>query len=86
MARIQIAPEIEFKMELDLGDVEKDTRDYDVQQFKKQVYAEFEKRLKQAFPEGIKIHTFEFGLDTGWHEELKKTKDSGKSDDSPVIV
>ena len=86
MARIQLAPEVEFKMELDLGDVEKDTRDYDVQQFKKQVYAEFEKRLKQAFPEGIKIHSIEFGLDTGWHEELKQSKKGGESDDSPVIV
>ncbi len=86
MARIQLAPEVEFKMDLDLGDVEKGSRDYDVQQFKSQVYAEFEKRLKQAFPEGIKIHTIEFGLDTGWHEELKKSGDGKDLGDRPVIV
>ncbi len=68
--RIQMAPEIEFKMELEVPDVDTDTRDYDVQQHKKEVYAEFERRLNAAFPEGYRMHTFEFGLDTGWHEEL----------------
>lgn len=68
--RVQMAPEIEFKMELEVPDVDVGTRDYDVQQHKKEVYAEFERRLKEAFPEGYRMHTFEFGLDTGWHEEL----------------
>ena len=68
--RIQLAPEIEFKMELEVPGVETGTHDYDVQQHKSEVYAEFERRLKEVFPEGYRIHTFEFGLDTGWHEEL----------------
>ena len=68
--KVQMAPDIEFKMELELADIDTNTRDYDVQQHKHDIYAEFERRLKQAFPEGFKMHTFEFGLDTGWHEEL----------------
>lgn len=71
--RIQLAPEIEFKMNLEVPDVESGTRDYDVQQHKSEVYAEFERRLKEAFPEGFRMHTFEFGLDTGWHEELSES-------------
>lgn len=85
MVRIQLAPDIEFKMDVDLGDLDLKTRDYDVQQFKAKVYAEFERRLQLAFPEGFKIHTIEFGLDTGWHEELKDTG-RDKDKDRPVIV
>lgn len=68
--RIQLAPEIELKMDLEIADVDANTRDYDVQQHKSAVYAEFERRLKAAFPEGLRIHTLEFGRDTGWHQEL----------------
>jgi len=70
--RIQIAPEIEFKMEIEVTGVDTTSRDYDVQQHKTQIYQEFERRLAAAFPEGMLIHTFEFGLDRGWHEELKE--------------
>lgn len=70
--RVQLAPEIEFKMDLEVSDVDTGTRDYDVQQHKTEIYAEFERRLKAAFPEGFRMHTFEFGLDTGWHEALAK--------------
>lgn len=63
MTRIQIAPDIEFKLDIDLPEISGDTRDYDLQQHKAEVYAEFEKRLKKAFPEGFKINTFEFGMD-----------------------
>jgi len=70
--RVQIAPEIEFKMEIEVEGVDPTTRDYDVQQHKTQIYQEFEKRLKAAFPEGLLIHTFEFGIDRGWHNELEK--------------
>jgi hypothetical protein len=69
--RVQMAPEIELKMELDVPGVDVSSRDYNVQQHKAEVYAEFERRLKEAFPEGLRIHTFEFGLDRGWHEELQ---------------
>jgi hypothetical protein len=60
--RLQIAPDIEFKMDLDVEGVNSGSRDYDVQQHKAEVYQEFEQRLKDAFPEGIKIDRFEFGL------------------------
>lgn len=68
--RVQMAPEIEFKMEVDVEGVDTESRDYDVQQHKELVHQEFMRRLNNAFPEGLKVHTFEFGLDTGWHEEL----------------
>ncbi len=34
MARIQLAPDIEFKMDIDLKEIDAGTRDYDVQQYK----------------------------------------------------
>jgi len=66
-----MAPEIEFKMEIEVEGVDTDSRDYNVQQHKSEVHEEFMRRLNAAFPEGLKVHSFEFGLDTGWHEELE---------------
>ncbi|MEA2079601.1 MAG: hypothetical protein U9P00_07055 [Pseudomonadota bacterium] len=60
--RFQIAPDIEFKMDLEVEGVTSESRDYDIQQHKAEVYQEFERRLKNAFPEGIHIDRFEFGL------------------------
>jgi hypothetical protein len=60
--RLQIAPDIEFKMDLEVEGIDAGSRDYDVQQHKAEVYQEGERRLKNAFPEGIKIDRFEFGL------------------------
>ena len=60
--QFQIAPDIEFKMDLEVEGIKSGSRDYDVQQHKAEVYQEFERRLKNAFPEGIKIDRFEFGL------------------------
>lgn len=60
--RFQIAPDIEFKLDLEVEGINTESRDYDVQQHKAEVYQEFERRLKTAFPEGIKIDRFEFGL------------------------
>jgi hypothetical protein len=70
--RFQIAPEVEVKMEIEIPDIDLKTRDHDVQQHKEEVFKEFERRLTEAFPEGFKILSFEFGLDRGWHEELKE--------------
>ena len=63
MSHIKMAPNVEFKMDLDLEGVTDHSRDYDVQQHKAEVYAEFEKRLMKAFPEGFKIDSLDFGLD-----------------------
>jgi hypothetical protein len=60
--RFQIAPDVEFKMDLDVEGIDRESRDYDIQQHKTEVYREFEQRLQKAFPEGIKIDRFEFGL------------------------
>jgi len=60
--RFQIAPDIEFKMELEVEGISQESRDYDVQQHKAEIYQEFEKRLRAAFPEGFRIDTFEFAL------------------------
>ena len=62
MIRFQIAPDVEFNMELEMEGINSGSRDYDVQQHKAEVYQEFERRLKNAFPEGIRIDRFEFGL------------------------
>lgn len=67
MSHIKIAPNVEFKMDIDLQGVTEHTRDYDVQQHKAEIYAEFEKRLVEVFPEGIAIHSFEFALDMDKH-------------------
>jgi hypothetical protein len=60
--RLQIAPDVEFKMDLEVEGVDSGSRDYNVQQHKAEVYHEFERRRKKLFPEGIKIDRFEFGL------------------------
>jgi len=60
--RFQIAPDVEFKMDMELEGISSGSRDYDVQQHKTEVYQEFERRLKKAFPEGIRIDRFDFGL------------------------
>ena len=60
--RLQIAPDVEFKMDLNVEGVDAGSRDYNVQQHKAEVYQEFERRLNNVFPEGIKIGRFEFGL------------------------
>ena len=63
--QFQIAPDVEFKMDLEVEGINVSSRDYDVQQHKAEVYQEFERRLKKAFPEGIRIDRFEFGLSQG---------------------
>ena len=60
--RFQIAPDVEFKMDMELEGIGSGSRDYDIQQHKTEVYQEFERRLKNSFPEGVKIDRFEFGL------------------------
>ena len=60
--RLQIAPDVEFKMDLEVEGIDSGSRDYNVQQHKADVYQEFEQRLKKVFPEGVKIDRFEFGL------------------------
>ena len=60
--QFQIAPDVEFKLELEVEGINPESRDYDIQQHKAEVYREFERRLKEAFPEGVKIDRFEFGL------------------------
>ena len=62
---VQIAPDVEFKMDLEIEGITANSRDYDVQQHKAEVYKEFEQRLRKAFPEGIHIDRFEFGLSQG---------------------
>lgn len=46
--RFQIAPDVEFNMDVELEGVSAGSRDYDVQQHKAEVYEEFERRLKEA--------------------------------------
>lgn len=67
MTHIQIAPDVEFKLDIDLPEITDNSRDYDLQQHKAEIYAVFTARLKKAFPEGFKINTFEFGQDVSKH-------------------
>ena len=61
MTHIQIAPDVEFKLDIDLPDIRVSSSDYQLQQHKAEIYEAFEDRLKKAFPEGFKINSFEFG-------------------------
>lgn len=63
MTHIKLAPDVEFKMNIDLDNITENSRDYDVQQHKVEIIKEFEKRLSQVFPEGFKIDGMDFGLD-----------------------
>ena len=63
MTRIKLAPNVEFKMDINLDNITDSSRDYDVQQHKAEIIQEFEKRLSQVFPEGFKIDSMDFGLD-----------------------
>jgi hypothetical protein len=67
MAHIKLAPNVEFQMDIEIEGVTDTTRDYDVQQHKAEIYAEFEKRIASVFPEGFKIDSFEFGIDSSKH-------------------
>jgi len=67
MVHIKLAPNVEFQMELEIEGVTDTTRDYDVQQHKAEIYAEFERRIASVFPEGFKIDSFEFGIDSSKH-------------------
>ncbi|GMR06255.1 MAG: hypothetical protein BMS9Abin25_0840 [Gammaproteobacteria bacterium] len=67
MVHIKLAPNVEFQMEIEIEGVTDATRDYDLQQHKAEIYAEFEKRIASVFPEGFKINFFEFGLDSSKH-------------------
>ncbi|MCU7800150.1 MAG: hypothetical protein KZQ70_08390 [gamma proteobacterium symbiont of Lucinoma myriamae] len=63
MTHIKLAPNVEFKMDINLDNITDTSRDYDVQQHKTEIYQEFEKRLAKVFPEGFKIDSMDFGLD-----------------------
>jgi len=63
MTHIKLAPNVEYKMDINLGNIDENSRDYDVQQHKAEIFKEFEKRLSQVFPEGFKIDSMDFGLD-----------------------
>ena len=68
MTHIKLAPNVEFRMDINLENITENSRDYDVQQHKAEVVEEFEKRLSQVFPEGFKVDAMDFGLDS----DLKK--------------
>lgn len=65
MVCVRMAPDIEFRMEIELPGIDYDARDHDVQLHKQEVYDAFVARLKKAFAESeFKIDTFTFGLDS----------------------
>ncbi len=64
MVCVRMAPDMEFRMEIELPGIDYDTRDHDVQLRKQAVYEAFVERIKKAFPEtDFRIDRFTFGLD-----------------------
>lgn len=64
MVRVKIAPDLEFKMNIELEGITIDSRDHDVQQHKKEVVEAFLAQLRKGFQEkDIKLDTFAFALD-----------------------
>lgn len=81
MVMLQLAPEIEIKMEIELKDCGTNCSRDELHARKEAIFAEFKRRMEQAFPEGFRLHTLEFGIDRGWHDELR-----GNKGDEPVIT
>jgi len=73
MVRVKIAPDMEFRMEIELEGITMESRDHDLQQHKKEVVEAFMERLRKGFPDAdLKLDTFEFGLDHHGAEKLEK--------------
>jgi hypothetical protein len=62
MATLRIYSEVSFKVDMDLSGVTAETRDYDVQQHRKEIYDYLQKKFSAAFGDArdLKIHFFEF--------------------------
>ena len=64
MVHVKIAPDVEFRIAVDLPGIDTESRDHDVQLHKEKVYKAFLERLHRAFPaEDVRVDTFIFGLD-----------------------
>lgn len=64
MAKLRIYSEFSLKADLPLGGVDTQTRDYDVQRHRQEVYDYIHERLSNAFAdaEDLKMHYFEFSV------------------------
>ena len=63
MAVLKVFIEADAVLDLPLAGVDKDTRDWDVQQHRPEVLAEIKRRLEAAFGQNrYKLVTMEFGL------------------------
>lgn len=64
MAKLRIYSEISLKADLPLGGVDMQTRDYDVQRHRQEVYDYLHERLSRAFADAqdLKMHYFEFSI------------------------
>ncbi len=64
MAKIRIYSEISLKTDLLLKGVDTQTRDYDVQRHRKEVYDYLQERLAKAFDDvqNLTVHYFEFSI------------------------
>lgn len=70
MVQVKMAPDIEFKMEIEMEGIDYSSRDHEVQLHKAEVRDALVERLKKSFPEGgFRIDTFSFGMDTEGAEE-----------------
>ncbi len=64
MAKLRIYSEISLKADLPLGGVDAQTRDYDVQRHRKEVYDYLHERLAKAFADAqdLTMHYVEFSV------------------------
>ncbi len=64
MVKLRIYSEVSFKVDVEMKGVESDSRDYDVQQHRKEIYDYLQKKLDAAFSEAqdLKLHYFSFSL------------------------
>lgn len=64
MVRIRIFSEVSLEAAMDLEGVDSRTRDYDVQQHRKEIHDYLQKRLSAAFgdADNLKLHYFEFSV------------------------
>ena len=64
MVKVRIYSEVSFEVDMDIEGINTDSRDYDVQQHRKEIYDYLKDKLDAAFGDSqdLTLHYFEFSL------------------------
>jgi hypothetical protein len=64
MVKVRIYSEVSFEVDMDIEGINADSRDYDVQQHRKEIYDYLKDKLDAAFGDSqdLTLHYFEFSL------------------------